>query len=131
MEVLSLNEGLLTNVEVLELLEERRAERVVAPHNNVAQLDREHVELQTMRYLKASPIRDATGESVIAGLNALRKLDLVLTEGEMVQLANHLPVCEVEVYAIVEECSERFTTEQVTLVIETLKGTVVQSNTNS
>ena len=29
MEVLSLKEGLLTNVDVLELLEERRAERVV------------------------------------------------------------------------------------------------------
>lgn len=128
MEVLSLNEGLLTNVEVLELLEERRAERIVAPHNNVAQLDREHVELQTMRYLKASPIKDATGESVIVGLNALRKLDLVLTEGEMVQLANHLPSCEVEVYAIIEECSERLTTEQVILVIETLGGAVVQSN---
>jgi homoaconitase/3-isopropylmalate dehydratase large subunit len=125
MEVLSHNEGLLTNVEVLELLEERRASRALAPHHNVALQDREHVELQTIRYIKSSMVKDTTSPSAIKGLNAIKKLKLDLTEGEMIQIANHVPTCEVEIHAIVEECSDRLTSDQVTELLSVVKDVMV------
>ena len=125
MEVLSRNDGLLTNREVLDSLEERRARREVAAHNNIALQDREQVELNALRYLKASTAKDATSETVVAGLNAIKKLKLELTEGEMVQLANHVPVSEVEIYAIVEECAERLDASQVELLLQTIRETLM------
>ena len=121
MEVLKVNSGLLTNAEVLELLEERRGTRQVAAHNNVALQDREHVELNTVRYVKSSAARDTTCDTVLAGLNAIRKLNLELTEGEMVQLANHVPLTEVEVYTIIEDCAERLDATKVNLLLETIR----------
>ena len=128
MEVLSHNDGLLTNVEVLELLEERRASRTLAPHHNVALQDREHVELQTIRYIKSSMVKDTTSHSAIKGLNAIKKLKLDLTEGEMIQIANHVPICEVEIHAIVEECTDRLTSDQITELLSVVKDVMVVEN---
>lgn len=112
-EVRSLDHGLLTNLEVLEILEERRRVRPLGAHNNVALQDREQVELGTIRYLKSSAAKATTSETMLSCLNAIKRLRLGLTEGEMVQLANHVPVCEVEVHAIVEDCADRLSSDQI------------------
>ena len=109
----SLDHGLLTNLEVLEILEERRRVRPLGAHNNVALQDREQVELGTIRYLKSSAAKATTSETMLSCLNAIKRLRLGLTEGEMVQLANHVPVCEVEVHAIVEDCADRLSSDQI------------------
>jgi RNA polymerase Rpb4 len=108
-----IGDSLLTNVEVLEILEERRRVRPLGAHNNVALQDREQVELGTIRYLKSSAAKAATSETMLSCLNAIKRLRLDLTEGEMIQLANHVPVCEVEVHAIVEDCADRLSSDQI------------------
>lgn len=132
MEVISFNDGLLTNREVLDLLEERRVTRQAGKHHNILFQDREQVELNTIRYLKTSAIKDTTIDSLLACLNAIKKLQFDLTEGEMVQIANHVPVEEVEIHTIVEECAERLDSNQIALLLETIKSVMIleQSSKN-
>lgn len=122
MEVKLPNDGLLTNREVLDLLEERRSTRAVAAHGNALLQDREHIEKTTMKYLNGSAIKNTTSETVIRSLNAIKRLGLGLTEAEMIQIANHVPMNEVEIYLLIEECAERLQANQIALIIDTIKS---------
>jgi DNA-directed RNA polymerase subunit F len=43
----------------------------------------------------------------------IKEANLSLTESEVVQLVNLLPETDVEFYLILENCSERFTEDQI------------------
>jgi hypothetical protein len=116
MEVVSANGGLLTNCEVKELLAHRRQRR---QHDEPQQQaapelqNRERVEIQVLKYIDESvPSVTNTPELVRECLSALKKMDLGFTEGELVQVANHVPMRQVELHLVVEECAERMTEEQ-------------------
>lgn len=126
MEVKLPNDGLLTNREVLDLLEERRSTRAVAAHGNALLQDREHIEKSTVKYLNSSAVKDTTSETVIRCLNAIKRLELGLTEAEMIQIANHVPVNEVEIHLLIEECAERLQPNQITLILETIKSFMLE-----
>ena len=52
-----------------------------------------------MKYVKACATNN-TNELVRTCLSKLKKLDLDLTEGELVQIANHVPMFPVEIHLV-------------------------------
>jgi len=118
MEIVSRNDGLLTNVEVLALLEERRKRRDKHRMLGPELQQRESIELSSIKYLRASAIKETPSEAVIKCLSAIKRLNHDLTEAEMIQIANHAPTLEVEVHMLIEECHERLNEEQIAALIE-------------
>ena len=118
--VVSANDGLLTNIEVRDIINSRRKHR--KPEVNQPQTDlqsREFVESKVMKYIEEStPNVDNTMELVHECLSTLKKMNLGLTEGELVQIANHIPLRQVELHLVVEECCDRLTEDQISVVLE-------------
>lgn len=111
MEVKSSNAGLLTNIEVLELLKERRASSKKSRKqsssssshfDSVDELQsKELLEKHTIKYIESWKSGKAqTSESVGAKLSAVKAMQLGLTEGELIQLSNHFPAHPVEVHLV-------------------------------
>lgn len=122
MEVVSANGGLLTNCEVKELLRHRRHRR---QHDDQQQQaapelqNRERVEIQVLKYIDDSLASVTNSPELIREcLSALKKMELGLTEGELVQVANHVPTRQVELHLVIEECAERMSEEQSGEVID-------------
>ena len=118
--IVSANDGLLTNIEVRDILASRRQQR--KPEINQTQTDlqgREFVETKVLKYIEESiPTVDNSMELVRECLSTLKKMNLGLTEGELVQIANHIPMRQVELHMVVEECCERLTEDQINVVLE-------------
>ena len=55
--------------------------------------------VQVMKYVKSCATNN-TSELVRQCLSKLKKLDLDLTEGELVQIANHVPLFPVEIHLV-------------------------------
>lgn len=93
-------DGLLTNAEVYEILEEyhQRPKRTsyASPFMN-----RELVETQTLTYLKS--LRPFPTEVLHSCLRKIKALSLNLTEAELIQIANHLPTLPVEIHAVMNK----------------------------
>lgn len=97
MEVKSSNDGLLTNIEVLEIIKESRQKRGKATpefHH------REFVEVETINYISKSKLKSIPMEHIRLCLSAVKKLNFGLTEGEMIQIANLGPESDVEYYLV-------------------------------
>jgi hypothetical protein len=100
MEIKSLNDGLLTNIEVLSVLQERAASRAgrtdLSPelHGCIV------MEQQVIQYIKESPVGGLTYQAVREKLAKVKALDYGLTEGEMIQLANHCPNQPVDIHVV-------------------------------
>lgn len=59
-----------------------------------------------MKYIKQS-VPDNSAELVRKCLSGLKKINLDLTEGELIQIANHVPLFPVEIHLV-----RRLTTEK-------------------
>mmetsp|Transcript_7716 Transcript_7716/g.7810 ORF Transcript_7716/g.7810 Transcript_7716/m.7810 type:complete len:130 (-) Transcript_7716:142-531(-) len=129
MEIISSNDGLLTNIEVADLIELRRKQRKsVGQSPIVAELqDRERIETRVAKYVVQSAPGN-TSELVSRCLSALKELQLDLTEAELIQVANHIPLFPVEIHLIVEECAERLSEELLTSVLEVMQATYSSLN---
>ena len=118
--IVSANDGLLTNVEVRDILASRRQHRkpeVNQPHTDLQ--SREFVESKVLKYIEESvPTVDNSMELVRECLSTLKKMNLGLTEGELVQIANHIPMRQVELHLVLEECCDRLTEDQINVVLE-------------
>lgn len=55
---------------------------------------------QTMKYVSGSRIGSFSSELIGQCLSAIKKLELGLTDGELVQIANLAPESEVELYLV-------------------------------
>jgi hypothetical protein len=110
MRVISLTNGLLTNVETLDLLRERTGEP-----GTVAAYPQPHdpfpTELQCYEALRASAAGAQERERVGSFIEHIRAIEL--TEAEILQVINLKPTSAAVVHAIVEDCSKRLNASEV------------------
>lgn len=122
MEVVASNAGLLTNVEVLDIIKENRAKRSALNEAKVELQGRELVETkvkpirwkitlsltifcfgnvqQTIKYVSGKSIGSVPSDASEKCLKEIKALNLGLTEGELVQIVNLAPRSEVEFYLV-------------------------------
>jgi len=110
MRVLGVAEGLLTNVEVLDLLRERAGEpgRLATypqPHDPFP------TEMECYDALRAAPAGAQDRENVRLFIEHIAAIEL--TQAEVVQLINLKPTERVTVHAVVEKCERRLTEDEV------------------
>eukprot|EP00981_Chlorochromonas_danica_P012116 scaffold4505_cov165-Ochromonas_danica.AAC.6 len=60
-----------------------------------------------VNYISSSKAGKVSLEQLQKCLARIKRLGLGLTEAELIQLANHLPETEVELYLIIENVNER------------------------
>mmetsp|Transcript_25371 Transcript_25371/g.25599 ORF Transcript_25371/g.25599 Transcript_25371/m.25599 type:complete len:131 (-) Transcript_25371:83-475(-) len=130
MEIESYNDGLLTNIEVAELLEETKSIRKINYAISPELQNREAIETQTIKYIRQSVIKNSSSKHHIEFGKTLKEMQLDLTEGETLQLMNHCPSHPVEVHLIVEECAERLSDEAVASIINLSDKHVIQHQQN-
>ena len=121
MEVHSKNDGRITNVELLEILEERKEKRSKRPGGSMALKSRDMMEERTIKYLKESTMGAATSEMVNACFQRFKEQKWDLTEAELLQIANHVPKCEPEIYMIIEQCEARFSEDDVKEILDVIE----------
>ena len=110
MRVLGVAEGLLTNVEVLDLLRERAGEpgRLATypqPHDPFP------TEMECYDALRAAPAGAQDRENVRLFIEHIAAIEL--TQAEVVQLINLKPTERVTVHTVVEKCARRLTEDEV------------------
>uniref|UniRef100_A0A0R3S6X1 DNA-directed RNA polymerase III subunit RPC9 n=1 Tax=Elaeophora elaphi TaxID=1147741 RepID=A0A0R3S6X1_9BILA len=110
MEVLDPRHTVITNAEVLRLLQSRRKEQNELPKDQRSKI-LGTVIYETSKYLQGTPVvaqRNVDIEKFIRAATPFK-----LTAIEILQLINLRPVTAIEIQLIVEECEERLNEEQV------------------
>lgn len=125
MKVLLVNEGALSDFEVLQLMQERKEQRL-HKSANVAYAERNWMDHKVLKFLTqshskcvhvtASGARDFARQADQAGLQ--------LSPAEKLQFINHLPMELVDIHLIVEDCAGRFSEEQVEELIRIVQRTL-------
>ncbi|KAJ2784166.1 hypothetical protein H4R18_001293 [Coemansia javaensis] len=105
MEVLDRQEALLTNYEVLLVLDEesarhRQAQEAKGPENVTTLV------FEALEYLKGTACPSQSGKQIAALKSQLAGMEL--TKAELLQIVNLRPKSLVELHLITEECSDRF-----------------------
>lgn len=95
-----MNDGLLTSIEVLELIEERRSSRDIRRGSMSDLYLRENVEIQTVEKLRSSFPPGFSTQRAVECLKRLKSLDFDLTEAELIQIVNLLPKHPVEIHLV-------------------------------
>ncbi|KAL2630672.1 hypothetical protein R1flu_015358 [Riccia fluitans] len=113
MKVLESNAGLLSNLEVLELLRQRGAAKGPLGGSITP------VEYKVYEYLIETPAGTQTREAIQEFVKEAKTFKLM--EAERLQSVNLRPATAVEVHLIVEDCDERLSSEAVDALIETVE----------
>ncbi|ORZ22782.1 HRDC-like protein [Lobosporangium transversale] len=111
MEIINADSAMLSNYEVLTLLNDQKAQRQaneVAGTREVAENLRT-VEFEVQKYLSASPCTTQSPEQIVALKKALSAYELMKVE--LLQILNLRPKSPVELLLVIEEFEERFTME--------------------
>ncbi len=110
MEVVNDSSSMLSNYEVLSLLQDIKAGRngQKAPNRFLNQLAT--ITYSTLKYLETTPCKLQSADVIAAYMKGLEPFNL--KKAEKLQLLNHRPKREVEIQLIVEEIEERLTTEE-------------------
>lgn len=111
MEIIKINDGFLSNVEVQELINERQEIR--KKHNtsynrdsNLSYQDRDgfrhrsFIEKAVLTYTKESPIKNWTSRDVGALLTRLKHNGFKFSEQELIVISNHVPDTDIEFYLV-------------------------------
>ncbi|KAK7790276.1 hypothetical protein R5R35_012642 [Gryllus longicercus] len=106
METINANAAILSNYEVLSLLQDTRSKQKRSAKSQVAA-----VQFEAMRYLQNSPCAEQTPEKIKQLLSAYESFNL--TKAEKLMLINDPPQKEVDVHLMVEESAERLTDDQI------------------
>lgn len=132
MEIISSNDGLLTNAEVLEVIKDNRTKRdaiisspgslVTSTADKIALQNRELIETKTIQYIKGCKASKLSLEALGRCITRIKALQLDLTEGEIIQIANLSPDNDVEYYLIIEECAERLGDEKINIIREIMRS---------
>ena len=93
MSVINSNEGFLTNVECLHLMQQM-------PSGNAKHSKGNSIVEKTRRYLESSSSKRISLESLKDLLVLLKGLELGLTEAEILGLVNSVPQSAVEIHAV-------------------------------
>ncbi|KAG2199727.1 hypothetical protein INT47_012863 [Mucor saturninus] len=114
MHIKTIRAALISNYEVLKLLEEsQEAQKQVQIADPSVEYP-EHlrtVQFELTEYLKETPCSTQTPQQVSDFLDALSRF--ALTRAEKLQILNWRPKSTVEIYLIIEECEERFSEEDL------------------
>lgn len=122
MEVVNECKALLSNQEVLELLEEIQPRRkgsavVTGQQQNLATICYE-----TIKYLEKTACKHQNKKVV---QEFVRKLEpFKLTKAEKLQLLNHRPTTAVEIQLLIEESEERLTEEQTDNLLDIIANSL-------
>ena len=140
MEVLSKNDGLLTDLEVLEILEEKRFNREKESRDNIPRegavpcdlRQRDVIERCVVDYLSMtqknvnskqarnffseieSLCMKSAEEKGLAGVN--------LSFEELTQICNHRPLSELDISLLIQDCHLRCSVNQVEIIIDLVKS---------
>lgn len=121
MEVLDADEALLSNHEVLQLLNEHKKtqdSKKKEPKNFAT------IRYETVKYLEDTPCKYQTDDAVREFLLQLKEKDFRLTKAEKLQIVNHRPTTLVELQLLVEENEERFSEEAMNEILEIVEKTL-------
>ncbi|GAN07635.1 DNA-directed RNA polymerase III subunit RPC9 [Mucor ambiguus] len=125
MQIKSVRSALITNYEVLRLLEEsQEAQKQVQKHDSSVEYP-EHlrtVQFELTEYLKETPCSTQTPEQISNFMEAISKFEL--TKAEKLQILNLRPKSTVEIYLLIEECEERFTEEDLEQMLTSILHTL-------
>ncbi|GLD95736.1 hypothetical protein PINS_up004414 [Pythium insidiosum] len=125
MKVLMINEGALTDMEVLQLMQERKEQRLHKTAN-AAYAERNWMDHKVVKFLSHSHSRCATLDArrVDDFVHALRHAGLELSPSETLQFINHCPMELVDIHLIVEDCAGRFSEEQINELLRIVETTL-------
>ncbi|CAO3675279.1 unnamed protein product [Umbelopsis vinacea] len=119
MEVVNARAALLSNYEVLQLLNERmetqKQRQKEYPNIEYAENLRT-IQFEIKTALEKSPSSTQDEEQVYNFLNAMKRWEL--TKAEKLQILNLRPKTPVELHILIEECEERYSPEQLEELLE-------------
>ncbi|GFT17294.1 DNA-directed RNA polymerase III subunit RPC9 [Nephila pilipes] len=131
MEVIKDNAALLSNIEVLTLLDSMKRPKYSVQMNEMKeQLSEKEKSLQrfntivyeTVKYIEEMPCATQTPESVKNFLKAIAPYSL--TKAEKLQLLNMRPTSLVEIQLLIEESEERFNEDQMNEILRVVSATL-------
>ncbi|PNF24917.1 DNA-directed RNA polymerase III subunit RPC9 [Cryptotermes secundus] len=112
METINANAAILSNFEVLTLLQELRSQQKRS--NTGSQLAT--ITYETIRYLQDTQCSQLSAEIIHNFLKAVEPFKLM--KAEKVMLLNNPPTTQLEIQLMVEESEERLTDEQVEQLLQ-------------
>jgi hypothetical protein len=126
MKVLLINEGSLSDFEVLTLMQERKEQRL---HKSamVEYAERNWMDHKVLKFLTQSHSHCSTlsASCIQDFLKELAQAELPpLTPAEKLQFINHIPTELVDIHLIVEDCAGRFSETQVDELIHIVERTL-------
>lgn len=126
MKVLLINEGPLSDFEVLSLMQERKEQRI---HKSamVEYAERNWMDHKVLKFLTQSHSHCSTlsASCTHAFLQELAQADLpALSSAEKLQFINLVPTELVDIHLIIEDCAGRFSDTQVHALIQIVKRTL-------
>jgi len=110
MDVVNECAALLSNYEVLNLLEDIQAGRSGYKTPTLQQQNLATICYETAKYLEKTPCKTQDSKVIEHFVKQLQPFNL--TKAEKLQLLNHRPTTAVEIQLLVEESEERLTEEQ-------------------
>ncbi|CEJ05437.1 hypothetical protein RMCBS344292_19378 [Rhizopus microsporus] len=128
MQIKNARSALITNYEVLRLLEENQQNQKLLQAQDLSIEYPESlrtVQFELTEYLKQTPVGSQTPAQVTNFLEAISQFDL--TRAEKLQILNLRPKSAVEIYlasVVIEECEERFSEEDLENMINIIMQTL-------
>ncbi|ORE04780.1 hypothetical protein BCV72DRAFT_231037 [Rhizopus microsporus var. microsporus] len=125
MQIKNARSALITNYEVLRLLEENQQNQKLLQAQDLSIEYSESlrtVQFELTEYLKQTPVGSQTPAQVTNFLEAISQFDL--TRAEKLQILNLRPKSAVEIYLVIEECEERFSEEDLENMINIIMQTL-------
>jgi len=137
MEVLSKNDGLLTNLEVLELMQDRLKTRGPEAFSEPLE-NRDYIETNTVRHLRdmmkvTEDKKEPTSDMAVRFFEEMTRLASLpaadptslrnarLTQIELLELCNHMPTAEVELFLLLADGYTRCSEEQVAAILQAVR----------
>ncbi|KAF7727240.1 hypothetical protein EC973_007853 [Apophysomyces ossiformis] len=125
MQIKNARAAMISNYEVLSLLEEQQSMQKAAQIANPEIEYSEHlrtIQFELTEYLKATPCGTQSVEQVKNFLERFSAFQL--TRAEKLQILNLRPKSAVEIYLLIEECEERFSEgdleDMLNIILESL-----------
>ncbi|KAE8740934.1 hypothetical protein FOCC_FOCC013546 [Frankliniella occidentalis] len=117
METINPNSAMLSNFEVLALLQELKSQQ--KKNRTARNSPLATIIYEATRYLQDSPCKLQTAEHVRTFLTALKEFKL--TKAEKLMLLNNPPSTPLEIQVMVEESEERFTEDEVEKLLQIIQ----------
>ncbi|KAL0141921.1 HRDC-like protein [Mucor lusitanicus] len=110
MQIKSVRSALITNYEVLRLLEESQEAQ--------KQVQKRDPTVEYPEHLRTVQFEHTNARADIHFMKAISKFEL--TKAEKLQILNLRPKSTVEIYLLIEECEERFTEEDLEQMLSSI-----------